>query len=61
MSNSLATPKLEVMWPTPVCWGFNPVRRAARDGQHRAELYICVNRIPVSPSEFKFGVFISEP
>ena len=49
------------MCPTPACWGFSPVKRAAREGQHRAELYICVNRTPCAASLSKFGVRISDP
>ncbi len=49
------------MWPTPACWGFSPVSRAAREGQQRAELYICEKRSPPAASESKLGVRTSPP
>lgn len=38
-----------------------PVKREAREGQHRAQLYICVKRRPEEAKESMCGVEISEP
>ena len=54
-------PRASIMCPTPVWCGLRPVSRDAREGQQRAELYICEKRSPDAASLSRLGVRISEP